>query len=321
MKTVLVRGLKILISAAFLIAVYLWIEPADLAARIRKVALLPVACAFALNLAHHILNAAKIRMLLPHPRPPLSGLVGVNFITAFFGFFIPGSLASEVARWAYLSKAAGSRSHALAAVLLDRVTGLWAQILFSLAAWIWIGRGGMTLWFAIPIVAGILLVSLWAGAWGYRWFTRMVQIAGAWYARRSGNADAVPEGIGEALAELLAERGRFARVAAMSLLNLGFVVLIFLCIDRAVGGNLGAAQITLFLFLYTFIVLLPITVGNWGLSEGTLGVMYHYAGSQTETGVLISLLLRAVNLPIVAMGWYCFLTRKEGPETKAEVDA
>lgn len=317
MKPRTARLLKILVSAAFLAAIYAWINPADLAARFRSVALLPLGCAVVLNLVLKVFNAAKIRLLFPEPRPRLAGMAAVNFITEFFGSFIPGNVGRELARWAYMSKESGAKSRALAAILLDRVTGLWAQILLALAAWIWIGRGGMSLWISLPVSVAIFSASVWACAWGYRWMTGVARKLGAWYSRRGGKGGVIPEGIDEALGELLSERSRFARVAAFSLANHSLVIVTFLLIDRSVGGDLDYPHAVLYLFLYSFIVLLPITLGNWGLSEGALGVLYHSAGAQSETGVLIALLLRAMNLPAVALGWYFFLVRRyraEGDE-------
>ena len=69
----------------------------------------------------------------------------------------------------------------------------------------------------------------------------------------------------------------------------------------------------LFLFCFTLVQLLPVTLGNWGLSEGVFGILYHYAGAQGETGVLIALLMRVMTLPAALAGWILFLARKRDP--------
>lgn len=310
MKSRLIPAFKILASLAFLAAIWAWIEPAELAARLRRADPLPFAAAVALGLLGQVLNALKLRAFFPAPRPSLRGLSEVNFVSAFFSSFIPGGVGGEVARWAYLSREAGSAGRALAAVLLDRLTGLWAQILLALAAWVWIGRGGLSLWPALALAVAVLAASLWTGAWGYRWFTGTVAKLGAWYARRSGNAAADPGDLGAAFKDLLAKRSRFAKVAALSVFNHTLVILAFVLLDRTAGGNLGWAQAALYIFCYTFVILLPLTVGTWGLSEGILGILYGYGGSGGETGVLLSLLMRASGLPGVLIGWGLFLARK-----------
>lgn len=303
----LALALKIAVSAACLAALWFWIEPARLAARLRHASPWPLAAAAGLNLLLQGLNAAKLRAVFPPPRPAFRGLLEVNLISVFLGAFIPGG-GGEVARWAYLSRECGSPGRALAGALLDRLTGLWAQILLALAAWVWIGRGTLALGIAVPAAAAALAASVWAGIWGYRGFARLAARAATAYARRRGGA--VPEDIGPALEHLLSGRGRALAVAALSVANHVLVIASFVLLDRSAGGDIGWAQAALFLFCYTLVVLLPLTVGNWGLSEGTLGVLYHYSGAQSETGVLISLLIRAAAVPAMALGWLCFLGRR-----------
>jgi hypothetical protein len=307
---------KILVSAAVLAALFHWIDIADLHARLRGISFLPFCAAIAINLGMQVLNALKLFLLFPPPRPPLAGIVRVNLITVFVSTFIPGGVGGELARWGFLSAASGSRDRAFAAVLLDRITGLWAQILLSMLAWMWLSRGTVGLWAALPLAGTVLSAGVWASLWGYRRFIQGMRLLGAWYARRKGGCALVPDHLDEALADLLADRGRFLRVAALSVGNHLLVGAIFLLIDRSIGGSLGLAQALIFLFWYALILVLPVTLGTWGLSEGTLGVLYHYAGSQSAVGVLISLLIRVMNIPVMALGLWFFL--RSGAERRRE---
>lgn len=303
-------AIKLLISLACLFALWRWIDPSRLSSDLKGMIAIPFAIAVALNLILQVFNAIKIRLLFPAPRPALAGMVTVNFIAVFFSTFIPGGIGGEVARWAYLGRESGSKSRALAAILLDRITGLWAQTFLAVAAWLWLERNSLTLKVAVPGALLVLGGSMGAGIWGYRGLTRVLSKLGVWYARKRGEEGAGPEDISAALADLLASRGHLLQVVGLSLANHAVVVATFLFIDRSIGGNLGLAQALVFLFGYTAILLLPVTFGNWGLSEGILGIFYHYAGAQSSTGVLISLLLRAMNLPAAALGWIFFLTRR-----------
>ncbi len=313
--------LKVIVSAACLAALFAWMDPAALIARLRRVSLAPLAAAALVNLILQGLNAAKLRLLLPPPasRPAsphgFFALARVNFIAAFFTAFLPGGIGGEVARWTYLRRVSGTPESALAGVLLDRLTGLWAQILLGLLAWIWLGRSGPALWTAVPMAALVLAASLWVGAFGYRWFARLAAKGIAWYARRAGS-EHIPTDIGAALADLVSQRGRLARVAALSLVNHGFVILAFLLVDLSAGGSADWAQAVLYVFFFTLFTLLPVAVGNWGLSEGTLGILYHVSGAHGETGVLISLLLRAMSLPTVCVGWWFFLAGRGKPGSR-----
>ncbi|HKP97766.1 MAG TPA: lysylphosphatidylglycerol synthase transmembrane domain-containing protein [Fibrobacteria bacterium] len=303
---------KVLVSAACLAAVGHWVDPAVIAAKLRGIAWPPFLAAVAIHVVLQWVNALKVHLLFPPPRPALKTMVAVNFITVFFGTFIPGGIGGELARWAYLTRESGSKDRTLATILLDRITGLWTQVMLVLAAWIWMDRHALALWAAIPIALGILAGSLWAGIRGYRGCIRAAQKLGDWYARRTGRSAPVPESVIEAMEGLLASRRRFAKVAALALAFHGLVILDFLLLNRSIGGGVDWATAVLFLFGYTVILLAPVSVGNLGFSEGTLGVLYHLAGSDSGTGVLISLLLRAMAVPSALLGWILFLVRKRG---------
>ncbi|MDQ3001024.1 MAG: flippase-like domain-containing protein [Fibrobacterota bacterium] len=311
----LIPALKILLSLACLAAVWRWIDPAGLGEQIKGLAPLTFALAVALSLFHKVLNTVKVRLLFPPPRPDFLKILKVNFITVFFNSFLPGGIGGEIARWTYLGRESRSKSLALAVILLDRITGLWAQIFLAAAAWLWVSRDRITLWAAGPAIVTVLLGSLWAGLWGYQGLTAGLSRLGGWYARRRGDPDEAPEDISKALADLLASRSRFLRVAGLSLTSQVLVVAIFLLVDRSVGGDLGMAQGMLFLFCYTLVLLLPVTIGSWGLSEGALGIMYHYSGAQGATGVVIALLLRIMDLPAAFLGWILFLRYRSRNKT------
>lgn len=310
---------KIAVSAACLAAVFTRIDTADLSLRLRGIAWLPFLVATLINVALQYVHSFKMRVLFPPPRPRFRSLVELNFMTVFFAAFLPGGVGGDVARWAILTRESGSRDRALAAILLDRITGLWTQIIMALAAWIWMGRHTLTPWAAVPLSLGILGASLGAGMWGYRGIIRTAQTAGAWFARRTGKPEPVPEGVAEALKALMASRSRFPKVAALSLCFQGFVVVDFLLLNRAIGAHLDWTIAVMFLFFYTLILMAPISLGNLGFSEGTLGALYHLAGSSGGTGVAISLLLRAMAAPAAAAGWALFLARKPGPGSSGSV--
>ena len=316
--------LKFGISLACLILVWRWIDLRDLSLKLKSLAPLPLVAAMVTNLVLQLLNAIKIRLIFPPPRPALGRIVAVNFIAVFFSLFVPGGIGGEVSRWAYMSRESGSKSQALAAILLDRVTGLWAQIFLALAAWIWLAqagtpsihRSGLVIWITILIAIFIFAMSLGLGLWGYRGLSRGAQRAEKWFRTRRGDSEIPSTDIGPALEELLSARMRCAQVSGLSLLYQALVIGTFLLIDHSIGGSLGFAQAAIFLVGYTLIMLLPISLGNWGVSEGVLGGLYHYTSSQSETGVLISLLLRIMSLPAAGIGWILFMSNRSQDSEK-----
>lgn len=301
------------LSLALLAAVFAWIDPAGLLDRLRHVDTGLLALAMALNFVLLALNAAKVRLLFPAPRPRFASTLDVNLMGAFFATFLPGG-GGEVARWAYLARDGGSRGRALAALLMDRITGLWAQVAMAIAAWVALSRG--TAYPATALPAGLLVfaMSLWAGLRGYRVAVGLARRVGTWQARRRGLPASAAGDLGDALEELLAARGRLLAVAALTLVYQALVLCVFLLLDSALGGDLGWAHAILYLFCHTVVLLVPVAFGNWGVSEGALGLLYRYGGGAGagEAGVLLSLLIRAMALPAALVGGLLFLRRQAG---------
>lgn len=301
---------KVLFSAGLLAALMAFLDIASFAKRLAGIDWRPVAFAMILNVGLQVLNAWKVRLLFPAPAPALGGLVRVNCVANFFNTFVPGGVGGEVARWAYLGEASGSRSNTLAVILVDRITGLWSQILLTLFAVLWMARGGPVLYAALPLSLVVVAASLWAGLAGYRALARALERLGAWITRRRGLAPADSQGedgIAGALESLFADRPRFLLILALSLLYQGGIVAAFLALDRSLGDALRWETAVLLLFGHTLVTLLPLTLGTWGLSEGSLGLLYRQAGSPSEAGVLVALLMRVMQLPVALAGWVFWL--------------
>jgi glycosyltransferase 2 family protein len=306
-------GFKIGISILCFFVIWKWVDLSYLAKMLKGIALLPFLIAILFNLIHKTLNAYKIGLLFPSPRPPLMDLIAVNFIAVFFRAFLPGGVGGELARWSYLGQESGSKSRAMAVILLDRITGLWAQIflaLLALLAWLWMSKSSQAIWIAGPVALTLLLGSLWAGLWGYRSLATGLDHLRAWYRRKRRLPIELNENIGQALSDLLASRSRFWQIVSLSLISQILVVATFLLIDRSIEGKIEWIQAPLLLFCYSIVLLLPVTVGTWGLSEGTLGLLYYYAGAGGSMGVVISLALRLMDLPAVFLGWIFFLRHR-----------
>jgi uncharacterized protein (TIRG00374 family) len=306
-------ALKVLFSAGLFAALAAFLDFAAFAERLKGIDWRPVALAMLINAGLQVLNAWKVRLLFPAPAPSLGGLVRVNCVANFFNTFVPGGVGGEVARWAYLGEASGSRSRTLAVILVDRITGLWAQILLTLAAVLYMVRDGGLLYAAMPLSVLVVAAGLWAGLAGYRALARALERLGAFIARRRGLAPSASQGIAEALSDLFADRGRFLLILALSLLYQGGIVAAFLALDRSLGDALPWEIAVVLLLGHTLVTLLPITLGTWGLSEGSLGLLYRQAGSPSEAGVLVALLMRVMQLPVALAGWLFWLRgRGEG---------
>ncbi len=311
---------KIVISLACLVMIWLWMDPDKLSKDLHTLSVFYFAIAVFLNLSLKILNAAKIWFLFPAPRPVFHKIVAVNFITVFFTTFLPGGIGGEFARWTYLGQESKSKSLALAVILLDRTTGLWAQIYLATVAWLFVSGARINLWVAIPTAFVCVLGSLWTGLRGYRWAAQSIKKLSDWFGRRRGHANEETEDIGQGLSDLATDRSRIFTVVSISLGSQILVITTFLLLDHSVGGTMAVPQAMLLLFCYTLVMVLPVTIGTWGLSEGTLGILYHYAGSLGSTGVVISLLLRLMDLPAAFLGWILFLKHRSKISSGAQVN-
>ncbi len=281
LKTAAILGLKTGISAALLALVLSRVPLREAAVAAAGMAPVAVALSILGYFAAHVINAAKLRVLLPG----LSLWQSWRFtmIGVLFGLALPGQLAGDAVKALRLARAApdaGEVTAAVAAVAIDKIIGMFALLLITAAGLalntgifgepVMIAAAAVTI--LIPVALVIILTAplpAWLGKWG--------QEFAAW------------------------RTVALTRDALLRALVLGVAFqLVSIASVHILGGALGIVlpftAWAVVVGLTSVILMLPVTVAGLGLREGSLVAVMAMLGEGKGPALALSFALLAVNL-------------------------
>ena len=197
----------------------------------------------------------------------------------FLNFVLPSGVGGDVVRAVQIHREAKGGTRGVAATLLDRMAGLFTLALFaSIASWLlaaahpqpmfkhlaW-ASGATSLLFCI---ATVVLFSRRIVGWispMARWFGEGALLDRA-------------RDLRQAFLQYRSEPGVAIHVIALSVVTQFLRILVHWCCARALGLPLDFAWILLFVPIVALISILPISVGGWGLREGTQKTFFSLPG-------------------------------------------
>jgi uncharacterized membrane protein YbhN (UPF0104 family) len=239
-----------------------------------------VIAAVALYFAAHAVNAVKLRVLLP--QLSLGRSWRFTMIAVLYGTALPGQLAGDAVKAFRMARAAGEAGElggAVAATVVDKMTGLFALLLLTaLGIGLEAGRFGPTVTAAAgtitATIAALLLVALiapqrWLGRWGHGY--------GSW------------RSIALRPAALLQSLG-------LGLIFQGLSIAVFAILGGALGLELSLAAWAVIVGLVSVILLLPVTVAGIGLRDGSLVAVLAALGQDQGAALALSLSLLVLNI-------------------------
>jgi len=275
-----------------------------------------IAVAFASYFVGYAVSVARWRVLLAVQgiRPRFSYLYWSFMIGVFFNQLLPTTVGGDVARYQYT--AAGGRGAALSAVLLDRVFGTAALLLFAITglAFTW-GSETVPRALLAPVAAlavlGLLVLGcllLFPGA-----ALGLLRHAGRLLPRRGRSA------FEKLLGAFAAFRGRidvaFAALA-WSLVLQCVVVGHYYISGLALGIDVPLGTYALIVPLATVVMALPISINGIGVREGILGLLLGLHGVDPSTSLGFAWILYAMLFGQGLLGGLVFavlkIWRREG---------
>lgn len=289
-------ALKIGVSVALLALVLTRVPLAEAWAAARE--LVPGIAALSVlgYFAAHVINAAKLRVLLPG----LSLWQAWRFtmIGVLFGLALPGQLAGDAVKALRLARAApdaGEVTAAVAAVAVDKIIGMFALLLLTaLGLSLNAAAFGESVVIAAAVVTVLIPVALvvvlvaplpkWLGTWG--------QEFAAW------RSVALTRSV---LLRSLAFGIVFQIVSIASVDLLG----------EALGIFLPFTAWAVIVGLTSVILMLPVTVAGLGLREGSLVAVLAMLGEGTGPALALSFALLAMNLLGAGVGLVVDLTGRD----------
>jgi uncharacterized protein (TIRG00374 family) len=264
--------------------------------RVAGVILAGAACVF----CGQLLLAARLLALLRHQELKVSyaRALGLTLIGSFFGSILPGLVSGDAVRAAYLlSDAAGRRSRAIAAVMIDRIIGLYSLLLLGTVALLvaWpagaVPRQALLLLCAPLAVAGLTAV-LALMAWKGIGRVRVVAKADSLAPRRMQN-------LVRSFRHCLGSPRLLGAAVGLSLANHVLVIMTFV----AAGALLNDSVSPFYHFILDPLAMvmnaLPVTPGGIGVTEGAFSFLFEAIGS--SKGAAIGLLGRFIQYSAFAV--------------------
>ena len=316
-KDFLIFLLKLSVSASIL--AYLILTKAripDILGELRGMDLLWIAASFSLHALGIWISAVRWRILIraQGDQVPLGFLVKSYLVGTFFNNFLPGRFGGDLVRIWDGSRYSRSVLKSSAVVLVERLTGVVALLVFALTASLIrldMARAFPVIWLAMGLaLLGLLLIL------GFM-FTPL------WPALGSRLPDTGPVGTVKRKVEQFRETLRAYRShkAALgkamlwaSLLQVNVIVHYWLA---GKGFHLEVPLLDYFIFIPVILLVLtiPITISGFGVREGLYVQILGYYGILAATAFSFSLIAdTAFTLAIGLIGAVVYVTRKTSPK-------
>lgn len=281
------RWLRVLLALALLALLWRMVDGQQVLARLAAADPAWMAVAVALLMAQTLLSALRWRLIagrLGHPMAT-GWALREYFLAQTVNLALPGGVAGDALRALRAGAVAGLRQ-AGQAVIFERLAGQAALVAVTLVAagWLWLRGGALPL----PLAAGFALLAgaCALGALVLALLRRRPAVAG-WLA---------------AARHAVLERDVVAAQAGLSLASVAANILSFAAAAAAVGLVLPADAIFAVIPLVLFAMLVPLTVGGWGLREGAAVAILPLVGATPEGALAASALFGLLFLTSAILG-------------------
>lgn len=225
--------------------------------------------------------------------------LGLTFIGSFTGAVLPGLLGGDVVRAIYLCRhSTHQRSKAIAAIMVDRVLGLYA--LMSLAV------------LALPLVScwhltqmdrhiQLVLLILWGGVTsGGLILTSCRWIHMPAYQRLHSSLPQLLRHLTEALVAYCATPRLLIASLLLSMLNHLLVIISFWIVGVIIGDSLSLVGHLVINPLAMLLNAIPLAPGGVGITESGFSLLFEHAGS--PNGATIGLFGRVIQYVVFTLG-------------------
>lgn len=227
-------------------------------------------------------------------RPPAGALLRIFFVSTFLGSFLVQSVGSDAVRTWSLARAGAPASQALASVLLDRLLGVVSILVTAVAGAALapdVLRQPAIAWAFVAAAAGCLFSLLFV-------FSPRVDDL---VRRAVGtlSAGGVRDRIGRLLDALSAYRAGHRLLAGVLAASIAVQILRILqawMLGRSLGIEAPMAAYFAFIPIILLVMLLPITVNGFGVSQWAFVWMFGRAGVPDADAFTLSVLFVALGL-------------------------
>ncbi len=273
-------AVKALVSLALLTVVVGQLEMSAVADALSRLSAQTLVVAAVLYVLAHGLNGFKLQLLMAGR--PLVDLIRYTFVALYYGTVLPGQILGDAVKAYHLVRPGDDGAAVVAAVVVDKITGLAALLLITGIALLVDPRGFPA---AFPALSFALLVGL------------ILALVLPLFVPK------VPATLDNALGRFLrawhASAGEWWPLIASFITGIAFQVLAVIVVaylGTGMGISLSFAAWVAVVGMVSLVLLLPVTVAGIGLREGGLVVLLGFVGVAPADAVALSFSLLAFTL-------------------------
>jgi hypothetical protein len=234
----------------------------------------------------------------------------------FFGNFLPTTVGGDLMRAYLVSDDCGTRSEALASVLVDRFIGLFGVIVTGVIGLILVARTGqeaaLLRYMALGVGLTLALLAVFLNKGIMRRFRVLLRLP---------LVNRLEQKLVEFYHSLYVYRSQRREVAlalALSLLvQLGVVLTVFV-ISRALGSDISITPFFLYMPVIAAVSMLPVSINGWGLMEGAFIVFFGRAGMSGTEALTLGFIYHLVAVAVSLSGGVLWLILGRGRRPKTE---
>ena len=285
-----------------LLAVILWhADLSSLTAQLTPAVWPAVLVAVALLLGAQGLAALRWGLLLGQPRPEWWVLFRLYLMGAGVGLFLPTSVGGDAFRVAAAARLTGRPAATITSVLVDRLSGVLALLMYAAIGWLAAPRtverllGGATWHGPSPI----LLLGL-GGLIGLG----LIVVIGRSSVKRVRQ---IREEVVSGVQPLLRDPALLAAVLGLALAVQALMLALWLVLARGLALPIPAETLLVGVPIVTLATLMPITIAGLGVREGVWLFLLRASGISAPAIVSFSLLYFVVTILSGAVGGVVFV--------------
>jgi uncharacterized membrane protein YbhN (UPF0104 family) len=271
---------KAVVSAALLTVVVRRLDFSGVLEALGRLSFETVLIAAVLYVLAHGLNGIKLQMVMADR--PLPDLIRYTFVALFYGTVLPGQVLGDAMKAYRLVRPGDDGAAVVAAVVVDKITGLAALLLITGLALLMDPRGFPA---AFPALSFALLAGL------------ILALVLPLFMPSLPNA--LDNALGRFLRAWQASAGEWWPLIASFITGIAFqilAVIVVAYIGAAMGISLSFAAWVAVVGLVSLVLLLPVTIAGIGLREGGLVVLLGFVGVAPVDAVALSFALLGYTL-------------------------
>jgi uncharacterized protein (TIRG00374 family) len=247
---------------------------------------------------------------------PALNLLTISLVGKFWGMFLPSSVGVDVVRGYYLYRFTGRGAEAASSVLVDKILALWALLLIGSIGLVFYGRifsgteVGIYI-FTILAVTGLILFLIARQNFA-NWLSKSLPRV---FGEKFG------EGIDKAYASFRAYGDHPAalfKCFVLSLLIQFLRVLIAWTMANALGIDIPFVYYFLFIPIAMILIMLPVSIGGFGMREGVLVGLFALAGFSTTDAFALGFAISITDMISSLIGGVIYLFMRVPKEITAE---